>query len=355
MSPRKSNTSVEIVPASNVTPDLPADPRELTFIIASDKVRMSTALKSAHLISEAGVANTKGQRSLEAACAEEVRMRRMCPAIESIASLFPGIEVPDLAGKSDEYKALKAARDEAARDEMINALRKEGLTIKGATVAADQEMERVRKSLTRAVRIAVEGEAKAIKRTQGREAAVRFILASGFGYSGEVTSKDYAGVIESKEWKLDKDGNVILPEGLVFSENGQDVVKAVPQLVASDSTNVPTAETIQAELEAMAKDHAVSVLTVQGNLTTAMTALENATRMLSADVRESSESLMAAHALVVKALKGFETKARKVMPVLRERETWTDAQWAEYGAWQKALEAINPGEAAPAAPEFVNA
>jgi len=360
MTPRKQITqpAPEVLPAkqegTTVVSQAPGLPT-LTFIVASDTVRRNVVSKAAHLVAEAGTANAVGERKNEQACQEYLRLRRMHPAVESIRAIL-GDDTPDLAGKSDAYKADKAALEEQARDEMINKLRKEGFTIKLATAQADAEMERIRKSVTRFIRIAVEDEAKAIRDSQGREAAVKFVLANGFGYSGEVTNKSYAGIVESKEWKLDKDGNVTLPEGLTFSENGRDVVKAVQQLEpAEQSSNVPTAETLQAELLQLAQEQASALTSVVGNLTASVEGIDRAAGLLHPDTPETVANIQAAHKALVDALRSFERRAKVVIPMMLKRESWTDEQRAEYAAYQKALEALKPGELAPNAPAFVTA
>jgi hypothetical protein len=239
----KSDTLPEVVDSLPTV----AEPT-LTLILASDRVRHNVEAKVASLSAEYGVLSAKADRQAETMAGEYLRLRRMFPAIEAVRTIL-GEDTPDLAGRSPEYKAAIGRVNEVARDEMVNALRRDGFTVKLAIANADNEMERIRKSVTRYIRIAVEDEAKAILRAEGRAAAATFILGHGFGFSGEV-GKAGSGIITSKGWTL-KDGQLQLPEGEKISEDGKGVVKInaqAPPVEQSDQT-VPseTADKVEAE------------------------------------------------------------------------------------------------------------
>jgi len=214
----------------------------LSLIMASDRVRTNAEKKVTHLLAETAAHGIRAERSLEALVTEYMRVRRMFPAVDSVREIL-GDDAPDLAGRSPEYKAALKRMNEGARDDLIAALRSEGFTAKLAIAHADAELESLRKSISRGIRIAVEEEARALLKSDGREAAARFILGHGFGYSGEVPGGAEARVIQAKSWML-KDGQLQLPEGKVISENGRDVVDAVQQGQPQDSSDeVPAGDT----------------------------------------------------------------------------------------------------------------
>jgi len=219
----------------------------LSLIMASDRVRTNAEKKVTSLMAETAAHGIRAERALETLVTEYLRVRRMFPAVDSVKEIL-GEDAPDLAGRSPEYKAALKRMNEGARDDLINALRKEGFTVKLATAHADAELETVRKSISRGIRIAVEEEARALLKSEGREVAARFILGHGFGYSGEVPGGADARVIGAKSWSL-KDGQLQLPEGKVISENGRDVVDAVQQGQPQDSSDeVPPGQTANDEI-----------------------------------------------------------------------------------------------------------
>lgn len=269
-------TDVEVVESVPAT----IDPT-LTLIVASETVRNNAISKVAHLIAENGVLSAKADRTFESMAKEYLRLRRMFPATDSVKAVL-GEDAPDLAGRTPDYKLALAKLNDEAESEMVLALRKEGFTIKLATANAEAEMERVRKSITRYVRIAIEGEAKALLKAEGREAAARFVLGHGFGYSGEVTSKSYAGVIEDKTWKLAKqeDGSyaLALPAGKVIGSDGRTVTNAkpldAPPVEQSDQAT-PT-ETAEAQATQDAAEMGVTTGTPQGRINLAVGELNTA-------------------------------------------------------------------------------
>jgi hypothetical protein len=222
----------------------------LRLIVASEQVRRNRANKVAGLMARNGALSASADRTFDQLAEESINLRCMFPAVDAVKAVL-GEDAPDLAGRSNEYRTAVAAMNELARDEMIKALRADGFTVKAATGVADQELERIRKSVTRSIRIAVETEAKAIMAASGRNEAARFVLGHGFGYSGEVTSKSYAGVIEEKSWKL-VDGQLALPEGKVIGEDGRSVVavnqQAEPAEQSDQATPGETADKAEAQL-----------------------------------------------------------------------------------------------------------
>jgi hypothetical protein len=249
----KSGGTVEVLEAA----DSPAvvEP-SLTLIIATEKVRQNAENKVAHLMADNALHSVRQEKSAETLAAEYVRVRRMFPATDAVQGIL-GEDAPDLAGRTPAYKDAVKRMNETARDEMIAAFRKEGMTIKGATASADVELERIRKSTSRSIRLAVEQEAKVLLKADGREAAATFILGHGFGYSGEVGKAEDA-VIQAKSWKLDKgeDGTVrlALPEGKVIGEDGRSVVDANQQAEPTEQSDQATpTETAEAEIAAAAE------------------------------------------------------------------------------------------------------
>lgn len=166
--------SVEVV--ESAPPGMPV----LTFIVASDKVRENTENRVAALFAETALHTVRGQKSADALAEANLRLRRMFPAPATVQAIL-GEDAPDLYGRSPEYRAAVERINESARDGLINALRKEGMTIKGATKSATDELESLRKSVSRAIRIQLDADLKPL----GDEGA-RILLANGFGYNGEV-------------------------------------------------------------------------------------------------------------------------------------------------------------------------
>jgi hypothetical protein len=247
----KSGT-VEVLDAAPVL--VSAEPT-LSLIIATDKVRQNAEAKVAHLMADNALHAVRLDKSAETLAAEYIRVRRMFPATDTVRSIL-GEDAPDLNGRTPAYKDAVKRMNETARDEMIAAFRKEGMTIKGATQSADNELERIRKSTSRSIRLAVEAEAKAILKAEGREAAATFILGHGFGFSGEVGKAEDA-VVQAKSWKLAKqeDGSfaLALPEGKTIGEDGIAVVDANPQAEPAEQSDQATpSETAEAEIKAAA-------------------------------------------------------------------------------------------------------
>ncbi len=212
MSPRKSSTPALLPSQTEIVVQSPAELAEaftsepsLLLIVASDKVRENAEAKVAALMADNGVLSAKADKVYDTLAGEYLRHRRMFPAVASVQEVL-GEDVPDLGGKSPAYRDSIKRMNETARDLMVNSLRKEGFTLKLATANADAEMERIRKSISRSIRIAVEAEAKAIG---GGDEGARFLLGHGFGFTGEVGKN---GVIGAKGWKLAKgeDGAYVL-------------------------------------------------------------------------------------------------------------------------------------------------
>jgi hypothetical protein len=253
MTARKNTaTTVEIVPATETAPAPVFEP-SLSLIVATPQVIGRTEAKIAAVVTENSLHNVRAEKTAEVLTAEYLRHRRMFPAIESVQNIL-GPDTPDLAGRSPEYKAAIKNLNETSRDLLVAALRKEGMTIKGATSQADAELERIRKSVSRSIRLAVEEEARALVKAEGRVKGATFLLGHGFGYSGE-TPKD-GRVIESKEWAL-KDGTLALPAGKVLSENGRDVVD---QVMAEE----PAEQADQASPSQQADDETARLLKAAG-------------------------------------------------------------------------------------------
>lgn len=254
LAPKSAPKSTNVEVLDNVNVPVPVEPT-LALIIASEKVRQNAEAKVAHLMADNALHAVRLDKSGETLSAEYLRVRRMFPATDTVISIL-GEDAPDLAGRTPAYKEAVKRMNEQARDEMIASFRKEGMTIKGATQSADNELERIRKSTSRSIRLAVEAEAKALLKAEGREAAATFILGHGFGFSGEVGKAEDA-VVQAKSWKLAKaeDGTfaLALPEGKVIGEDGRSVVDANPQAEPVEQADQATpSETAEAEIAAAA-------------------------------------------------------------------------------------------------------
>lgn len=265
-----TNSPARKSPAPEVLPARQSGPQTASLIIAGDKAKANAEAKIIAMIVDNGVDNVRAENSFASMAAETLRHRRMFTARPSVLTLL-GDDQPDLIGLSDAYKVSAARMNEEARLALIGALRKEGMTEKGATGQATQEIERIRQSVSSYVRKQVEVEAAKLVTPETPDAGAIYLLGHGFGYSTVVSSKKNPGVIAAKSWKVIRDEETGTPI-LV-----KPPVKALDAAPDEQSDQTTGGETADAVARRAADEQGQNLASLLGTLNTAAGLIQGAT------------------------------------------------------------------------------
>ena len=206
-----------------------------TLIVADDAVIAGQAKNVATQIGTLAFQQEKTARVAVEMAQQVLHLRRMFPASEKVRAIL-GEDAADLIGETDAYqKVVGEELYSAARKVAQTKLRREGYVPDMAETVAKARVDSLRKSISRYVRIAIEGVAR------DQENPALFLVAHGFSANKEV-GKD--GILKGGETTLQLDSGewtVTSPINDNAAQNTGDVAEPSDQVKPGETAEAVAA------------------------------------------------------------------------------------------------------------------